>query len=171
MNRSPSLLLAAFAGALTFGAPALRAEQGHDHHDHAKHDHAGHDHAKHEHAAPDTAGPVMGVKEGLASLRKHLGEMEQELAASRAEGFHAHDDAVQAAVRGFDRDSALTAERKKRVQGYVKNVRRLVHKIHHLAEGKKFDPARKELAKLKAQVDLLEKQFAAAPGPGENGSR
>ena len=105
----------------------------------------------------------MTVPEGLASLRKHLGEMEQELAAGNAEGFHAHDDAVQLAVRGFDRDPSLTPEKRKRVQGYVKNVRRLVHKIHHQAEGKKFDPAKKELAKLKAQVDLLEKQFAAAP--------
>jgi hypothetical protein len=168
-------VIPALVAAFTFGAPALRAEKGHDHGEQGKHDHAGHDHGKHEHAghehaAPDTTGPVLGAREGLASLRKHLGEMEQELAASRAEGFHAHDDAVQAAVRGLDRDSTLAADKRKRVQGYVKNVRRLVHKIHHQAEGKKFDTAKKELAKLKAQVDLLEKQFApsaVAPAPAK----
>lgn len=168
-------VLPALVAALTLGAPALRAEKGHDHADHGKHDHGQHDHGKHDHAghdhkAPDTSGPVLGVQAGLVSLRKHLGEMEQELAASQAEGFHAHDDAVQAAVRGLDRDSTLSPDKRKRVQGYVKNVRRLAHKIHHQAEGKKFEVAKKELAKLKAQVDLLEKQFApsaAAPAPAK----
>ena len=163
-------LLPALVAALALGAPALRADKGHDHAGHDHGDHGKHaegkpGHAGHDHPGPDTTGPAPSVPEGLASLRKHLGEMEQELAAGEPEGFHAHDDAVQLAVRGFDRDSALTAEKRKRVQGYVKNVRRLVHKIHHLAEGKKFAPAKKELAKLKAQVDLLEKQFAAGPAP------
>lgn len=166
-------LLPALLAAFSLAATSLRAEKGHDHpgHDHKGHDHSDHgnkgqgkhDHAGHGHKGPDTTGPVLSVPDGMASLKKHLIEMERELAAGDPEGFHAHDDAVQLAVRGFDRDASLPPEKRKRVQGYVKNVRRLVHKIHHLAEGKKFEPAKKELGKLKAQVDLLEKQFAAGP--------
>jgi hypothetical protein len=149
------LLKTAFAAALLIGAPALPAEKGHDH-------------SKHAHHAPDSAkgSAVMSSHDGMTSLYQHLGEMEKELAAGSLDGIHGHDESVQAAVKDLDKDTTLTADKKKRVQGYVKNVLKLSGKLHGSADGKKLDQARKDFAKLQAQVDLLDKQFAHSHKPG-----
>lgn len=154
---------ALLACSLLLGAPAAVAgEKGHDHSHKEGHGH-GHEHGKHEHAADTVKAPALPTAEALLELRKHVGGMEEQLAAGSSGGLHTHDDGIQAAVRGLDQDAALTPEKKKRVQGYVKNVKKLAHKIHHAGEDGKWDAAKKEFAKLKAQMDLLEKQFAAAP--------
>jgi len=52
------------------------------------------------------------------------------------------------------------------VQGYVKNVLRLTGRMHASADAKKLDQAKADFGKLKAQVDLLDKQFAHSHKPG-----
>jgi hypothetical protein len=160
MNKSNLLWTAAFSGALLLGVQDLRAGEGHDHH----HDH-GHSHHEdasepgHTHAAPVS-------HDGMTTLYQHLGMMEKELAAGKLEGMHGHDEAIQAAVAGLDKDTALTDAKKKRVEGYVKNLLKITGKIHAAADGNKLDQARKDFEKLKAQVDLLDKQFSHSHKPG-----
>lgn len=165
---SPSLvsLRSLCAAALLLAAPALHAGAGPKGHG----DHEGHDHAKHDHAvdsaAAGTALGSLGSHGGMSALYRHLGEMEQELAAGNLAGIHGHDEAIQAAVRGLDTDTSLTEAKRKRVQGYAKNVQRLSGKMHAAADGKKLDQVKADFAKLKAQVDLLDKQFGHSHKPG-----
>lgn len=161
MKNSKFTKCAAFAGALLFTTSALLAGEGHGH------DH-GHDHshaAKDGHAA-DTAGSVavMNSHDGMTALYKHLGEMESELAAGKIDGIHQHIEAMAASVQDLDKDTGLSADKKKRVRGYVKNVLKLSDKVHHAADDGKPDQAKKDLVKLRAQVDLLGKQFAHSHG-------
>lgn len=155
MKKSNLFPNTAFAALLLAGVPALHADKRHDHSHPA-------------HPASDSAkgGAVMSSHDGMTSLYQHLGEMEKELAAGSLDGIHGHDESVQAAVKDLDQDSTLTAEKKKRVQGYVKNVLKLSGKLHAAADGKKLDQAKKDFAKLQAQVDLLDKQFAHSHKPG-----
>lgn len=157
MKNSTFTLSAAFAGALFFGASAVQADDGHGH------GHAGHG----SHAADTTASTaVMSSHDGMTALYKHLGEMEAELASGKLDGIHHHLEALTASVKDLDKDTSLTADKKKRVKGYVKNVLKLSDKLHHSADGNKPDQAKKDLAKLNAQVDLLDKQFAHSHKPG-----
>lgn len=165
MKNSKLTLSTIFAGALLIGVPGLWAEKGHDHSGHG-HDH-GHDHAKHEHAAdPAKGGAVMSSHDGMTALYKHLGGIEAALAAGKVEDVHGHAEALGGTVKDLDKDTTLTAAKKKRVQGYAKNVIKLADRIHHAADDKNLDQARKEFPKLKAQVDLLDKQFAHSHKPG-----
>lgn len=155
MKKSTLFLNAALAATLLAGAPALHADKGHDH---SKHAHSGSDSPK--------AGAVMSSHDGMTSLYQHLGEMEKELAAGSLDGIHGHDVNIHAAVKDLDKDTSLTAERKKRVTGYVKNVLKLSGKLHKSADGKKLDQAKKDFVKLQAQVELLDKQFSHSHKPG-----
>lgn len=157
MKNSTVFAKIAFAAALALGAPALHAGEGHDHSGHA-------------HPASDSAKATMSSHDGMTALYGHLGEMEKELAAGSLDGIHGHDDAINAAVEDLDKDTALTADKKKRVQGYVKNVRKLSGKLHGYADGKKLDQAKKDFPKLQAQVDLLDKQFAHSHKPDAAGA-
>lgn len=153
--KKPNLLLnTAFAAALIAGTPALHADKGHDH-------------SKHAHPAPDSAGggALMSSHDGMTSVYRHLKEMEKELSEGNLDGIHGHDEGIQAAIKDLGGDTSLTAEKKKRVQGYLKNVRKLSGKMHAAADGKKLDQAKKDFAKLQAQVDLLDKQFAHSHKP------
>ena len=154
-------LSAAFAGALLLGAAIVQGDEGDDHsHSHGQS-------GKGEQAADTAAGAaVMKSHDGMTALYKHIGEMETELAAGKLDGIHDHFDAIAASVKDLDKDTSLSAEKKKRVQGYVKNVLKLSDTIHHSADGNKPDQAKKDLGKLKAQVDLLDKQFAHSHKPG-----
>lgn len=164
MKKSFITSSAIVAAYLVLGALSIRAEKGHDH---SKHGHSGHEHKGHDHAS-DAAKPsaAMSSHDGMTSLYQHLGEMEKEIAAGNLDGIHGHDEAIQAAVKDLDKDTTLTVEKKQRVQGYVKNVLKLSGKLHSAADGKKLDQAKKEIDKLKAQVDLLDKQFAHSHKPG-----
>jgi hypothetical protein len=167
---SRSHFILTLAAAFTFAMSPAYADKGHDHkHDHGKggdhaHDHAGHDHGgAHDH-------PVMSSHDGMVALYKHLAEMETELAAGTLDGVHGHDEAIQAAVKGLHKDTTLTEAKRKKVQGYAKNVQKISGKMHGAADAKNLDQARKELAKLKAQIDLLDKQFGHSHKPAGAGN-
>jgi hypothetical protein len=155
MKKSILVRTTALAAALLAGAPALHADKGHDHSEHA---HTGSDSAK--------AGAVMSSHDGMTSLYQHLGEMQKELAAGSLDGIHGYDENIQAAVKDLDKDTSLTAEKKKRVTGYVKNVLKFSGRLHKSADSKKLDQAKKDFVKLQAQVDLLDKQFGHSHKPG-----
>lgn len=161
MKNSKLTLSALLAGASLLGAPGLHAAGSNEHA-------GGHDHSQHGGHAADSSkgGAVMTSHDGMTALYKHLGEMEAGFTAGKLETIHDHAEAMGASVKDLDKDTSLTAEKKKRVRGYVKNIIRLADKVHHSADGKKLDQARKDFAKLQAQVDLLDKQFAHSHKPG-----
>jgi hypothetical protein len=155
-------LTAVLTGALLMGAPRLLAEAGHDH---SKHDHSHHAPEKGSDAEPVNAGAVMSSHDGMTALYAHLQEIAAALEAGKVEGMRDHAEAIGGSVRDLDKDTSLTEAKRKRVQGCVKNVLKLADKVHHAADEKKLDQARKDFAKLQAQVDLLDKQFAHSHKP------
>jgi hypothetical protein len=149
------------AGLLFLTLPALADEKsqgGHDHHSHGK---AGHDHDKeghsHGHAGHAHDHAAMGSHAALDTVRNHVAAMDRELAAGDLKGVHGHDGAIQAAVKVLGRDSSFKAGQAKRLQGYARNIAKLSGKMHGAADKKDLELARKEFAKLKAQVGLMEK--------------
>lgn len=153
MKYPKSVFVPAFAGMLLFAAGQAAA--------HGDHDHAAED-ASHADSAKVGA---MTSQEGMEALLAHLGQMEKEIGAGKLEAIHDHSEALAASVKDLDKDASLSADRKKRVQGYVKNVLKLNDKLHHSADEKNLEQARKDLVKLQAQVNLLDKQFAASRKP------
>ena len=143
-----------FAGATLLGVTGARGDEGHDH-------------TKGEAHSMDSMknGAVMGSHEGLRALDAHLEEIEAQLAAGKLDGMHEHAEAIEATTKDLDKDTTLDATKKKRVQGYVKNIAKLADKLHDAADEKKLDQTKKEFAKLKAQVNLLDKQFAHSHMP------
>lgn len=131
------------------------------------HDHSGHSHKEkghsHEHAdakvVKDTSVAAVPAGPALAKVDSLLGQLEKGLAAGSVDDVHAIDEGIQAAVKDLDKDASLTAAKRKRVQGYVKNILRMAHKMHNFAHDKKLAETKKEAEKLKAQIGLLKKQF------------
>jgi hypothetical protein len=149
-----------FAGALLVSVAGTRADEGHDQ-------------AKGEAHSMDSMkkGAVMSSHDGMTALYAHLQEIETQLAAGKLDGMHEHAEAIKAATRELDKDTTLEAAKKKRVQGYVKNAAKLADKLHEAADAKKPDETQKEFAKLKAQIDLLDKQFAHSHKPATAGKK
>jgi hypothetical protein len=95
----------------------------------------------------------------LANLKVQMDSIEADLAASRLDRIHHFAQSINDAVQDLDKDTVLADEKKKRVQGYVKNIAKLTDTMHDAADGKDLGQTRKEEKKLKAQVELLIKQF------------
>ena len=149
-------LTAFIAGVLLLGVSGSWAHEGEEH---AKSDaHAG---------DPMKAGPVMSSHDGMTALYVQLQEIDTLLAAGKLAGMHEHAEAIEAATKDLDKDTTLNASKKKRVRGYVKNVAKLADKMHDAADANKPDETRKAFAQLKAQVDLLDKQFAHSHRPAK----
>lgn len=126
---------------------------------HGKEGHAEGGHAEsaehHEH------GQAGGSGAALAILAAHLDSVNTDLAADRLDRIHDHSEAMNAAVKGLDEDPSLDAAKRKRVAGYIKNIAKLTDSMHDAAHAEKAQDARKWAKKLTAQVELLDKQFAA----------
>jgi hypothetical protein len=154
MNFTKLTLKTAIAGVLLLGVSGTQA-------------HEGEDHSKGEVHAADSvkAGAVMSSHDGMTALYVQLQEVESLLAQGKLGGMHAHADAIGAATKDLDKDTTLDASKKKRVQGYVKNVAKLADKMHDAADANKLDETKKVFTQLKAQVDLLDKQFAHSHKP------
>jgi hypothetical protein len=155
MKITPLTLSTLFTGALLVSAPGIRAHGGEDHGGGAGHA-----------AEPAGAGLDISGQAGLESLHAHLKAIQAELDSAKLDRIHGHAMAIDSAAQGLDRDPGLDAARKKRVQGYAKNIARLADALHDAADGNKLPETQKAFGKLKAQVDLLDKQFAHARQPG-----
>jgi hypothetical protein len=151
MKNTTLTLSTVFAAAILFGYTGVRA-------------HEGEDHAKSGMRSMDSA----RAGEGMSALYVHLQEIDAQLTAGDLGGMHEHAEAIEAATKDLDKDTTLDATRKKRVEGYVKNVNKLADKLHDAADEKKLDETKKAFGQLKAQVDLLDKQFAHSHKPGVN---
>ncbi len=156
MKNTKLTLSTVFAGALLFTSHGAQAQEGKDSTKAAAH-------------SMDSMKPgtVMSSHDGMTALYAHLKEVETQLAAGKLEGMHEHAEAIEAATKDLDKDTTLDASKKKRVQGYAKNIAKLADKLHDAADEKKLDETKKAFAKLKAQVDLLDKQFTHSHKPTE----
>jgi len=72
---------------------------------------------------------------------------------------HSTREEINEAVKDLDKDPSLDEAKRKRVQGYVKNVAKLTDATHDAADEKNLAETKKQETRLKTQVDLLEKQF------------
>ncbi len=114
------------------------------------------------HAEPATpaAGAATTSTASLAALKAQLDSVDHELTAGNLNRIHQFAEAINAAVKDLDKDPSLDATKQKRVTGYIKNIAKLTDGMHDAADEKKLDETMKWDKKLKAQVDLLAKQFS-----------
>lgn len=152
---SLSILL---TGALLASAPGVRA-------------HGGEKHGEEKGPAAETsgAGAVISSRGGMTAIYAHLNALQGQLDSAILDKVHGHAIAIDSAAKDLDQDPKLDAARKKRVQGYVKNIAKLADAMHDAADGKKLAETRKAFGKLRMQVDLLDKQFAHSRKPGAKG--
>jgi hypothetical protein len=104
----------------------------------------------------------------LANLKAEMDSVESELKRGKLDKIHHHAEAINAAAQELAKDTTLAEAKKARVEGYVKNILKLTDAMHDAADSKNLEATRKEEKKLKAQVDLLAKQFAK-PGQAKSG--
>lgn len=117
-------------------------------------------------AAHDTAMANMPMGEhtghasvSLAILHAHLDSVNADLAAGKLARIHEHAEAMNAAIQNLATDPSLDESKKKRVQGYVKNIAKFSDSMHDAADEKKTAEAQKWAKKVVTQAELLEKQF------------
>lgn len=144
-------------------------KDGHDH-DHADHDghggkeggqgHEGHDHG---HEGKEKAAVGTGrtdIKAISAALRENLACIEKELAATEHTSLHGCLEAIESL--GVDLISLKVPAdpaKKKRVDGYAKNLGQMAHQVDEYVDAKKTDKAKAQLKKLASQVGMIESQF------------
>ncbi len=102
---------------------------------------------------------------GMDIIYGQIHEIDSLLAIGKLNTMHEHAEAIEKATQDLDKDSTLNDVKKKRVQGYGKNLRTLADKMHDAADAKKLEETKSEFAKLKAQADLLDKQFSKSHKP------
>lgn len=111
-------------------------------------------------AAVPQARAQVPVSTALANLKVNMDSVEADLASAKLDRIHHFAEGINASVQDLDKDPGLPEAKKKRVQGYVKNIAKLTDAMHDAADGKNLDETKKEEKKLKSQVDLLAKQFS-----------
>lgn len=151
---------AALVGAFLIADPVFAAEEpkGHVGHD----DHQGHDdHAGHgDHEKKATGTGKTNILEISAALHEKLACLDKELAAASHETFHACLETIEAlGVDLIALKSPADPAKKKRVNGYAKNLGMMAHKVDEYMDGKQPEKAKSQLKKLRAQVDMIESQF------------
>lgn len=95
----------------------------------------------------------------LAVMRIQIDSINLELLAGKLGRIHAHVEAMNAALKKVENDSALDVEKKQRVLGYIHNIAKFSDAMHDAADQKKPNEAQKWAKKVSVQADLLEKQF------------
>lgn len=163
---------AALVGAIIISGPVFAAEKsrknsaqadrasekdGHKHKGHAGHDdHEGHS----DHKKKATGTGKTSILEISAALHEKLACLDKELAAANHDSFHACLETIEAlgldliALKG-----PTDPAKKKRVNGYAKNLGMMAHKIDEYMDGRQPEKAKSQLKKLRAQVNLIESQF------------
>jgi hypothetical protein len=96
----------------------------------------------------------------LAVLKAQMDSVEADLAAGNLKRIHHFAEGINAAVKDLDQDSSLEETRKKRVAGYLKNIPKLTDAMHDAADEKNLPETKSKEKNLKAQIDLLVKQFS-----------
>lgn len=133
--------------------PAAKKDD-HDHKDHKGHgDHEDHD------KAPVGTGKT-DIREISSALQDNLACLEKEMPAADHAKFHMCLEAIGSL--GVDLIALKTPAdpvKKKRVNGYAKNLERMAHKVDELMDQKQPEKAKAQLQKLKSQVDMIESQF------------
>lgn len=145
-----------FTGAILLAGTGVRADEGHDHTGDVPH--AAEKTGKSSHA-------------GMTAIYAHLQAIKGQLDSSKLNLIHEHAMAIDSAAKDLDQDPSLDAAKKKRVQGYVKNIAKIADVMHDAADEKKLDETKKAFGKLKAQVDLLDKQFSHSHNPALMGHK
>ncbi len=120
-------------------------------------------------AAHDSAmsrSPEMHINptEGLKNMHAQLDSADKYLAAGKLDRMHVFAEAIEGAVVGIDKDTSLDAMKQKRVSGCVKNIAKLAKELDENGDANKLEETRKTIKKLKAQAELLEKQFKSKAG-------
>lgn len=144
--------------AILISVPVFAEEKDkHDHKEHAGHDH--HEgHSGHEKEAKGTG--KTDIKEISAALHENLACLDKEIAAANHDTFHSCLETIEAL--GLDLvalKAPVDPAKKKRVNGYAKNLGMMAHKVDEHMDGKQPEKAKSQLGKLKSQVEMILKQF------------
>ncbi len=132
-------------------------KDGHEHKGHAGHDdHDGH--ADHEKEATGTG--KTSILEISAALHENLACLDKEIASPNHDAFHACLETIEAlGVDLIALKAPVDPAKKKRVNGYAKNLGMMAHKVDEYMDGKQPEKAKAQLGKLKSQVEMILKQF------------
>ncbi|HKP96956.1 MAG TPA: hypothetical protein VJ385_14495 [Fibrobacteria bacterium] len=109
--------------------------------------------------APHATGAEETVTASLANLKIQMDGLESDLSGGKLDRVHHFAEAINEAVKDLDKDPSLDDAKRKRVQGYVKNIAKLTDATHDAADERNLAETRKQEKRLEAQVDLLAKQF------------
>lgn len=160
-----TLLTSLFTGVLFMGLPTA-----HEHDHGVTQDHP----EKASMPATDTTGTagVTGAKSmtgttvrsvarttALAGLDAFLDSVNTDLSAGKMNRIHEFAEKMNETIKNLDQDTTLVPTKKKRVQGYIKNIAKITDSMHDAADAKKLDETKKWAKKLKVQADLMDKQF------------
>lgn len=128
--------------------PAFSADE-HKHKAGEKHD----DHPKVEVKIPDTAEALWTE---IDTKSKELADL---VTAKKGDGIHVAAETVEALVTAIpSKYTALAADKKKRVDGMVKNVARALDELHEEAEEGHWDDTAKKLGQVQTAIKLIKQQ-------------
>ena len=104
---------------------------------------------------PDTAGALWAE---IDAKTKSLAEL---VAANKKDETYAAAETVEALVNAIpSKYPALAADKKKRVEGQVKNTARVLDELHDVMDAGKADEAGKKLAQVEAALKIMKQQVA-----------
>lgn len=96
----------------------------------------------------------------LDAIASRLDSVDKAIAQGDLSVIHGHAEAIQTAVDGLHPDAGWDPAKTRRVQGYTNNILKLTDKLHDAADAKDLAGVKRADKNLKAQFDLLKKQFA-----------
>jgi hypothetical protein len=132
-------------------------KDGHEHKGHESHDdHEGHS----DHDKKATGTGKTSIQEISAVLHENLACLDKEIASPNHDAFHACLETIEAlGVDLIALKAPVDTAKKKRVNGYAKNLGMMAHKVDEYIDGKQPEKAKNQLDKLKTQVEMILKQF------------
>jgi hypothetical protein len=135
------------------GCASLHAAEEHKH-DNKKHDH---EEKKVDVKIPENA-ETLWIE--IEARRKTVSDL---VAAKRAEGLHEAAESVKIlAAAAPGKYSDLAPDKKKRLEGQVKNIARVLDDLHDEGEAGDWETAAKKLSQLDAALKIMKSQVAGA---------
>lgn len=177
LPKKPDLTRIFAAAAIACGLNLAHAEEGHEGHDHGKKEasegHKGHDHGKkdadgghnhdhdHDHGEAKKGGAgLTDFKTIKTALYENLACLDKELAAVNHDALHGCLEKIEDLGKDIQAlKEPADPQKRKRAIGYAKNLGSMAHKVDSYMDAKQADKAKDQLKKLRAQVDILVKQF------------